>query len=287
MLSGRGVALPSSSTRPAAPRRARRPPRGRRSGGPLVLVGGLVLLVDDDQPQLARRGRRRPSGDRRRPAPHPRAAAATRRSAGPCVRRECSTATVSPKRSLKRETICGVSAISGTITIAPAAPLQRLRGGAQVDLGLARGGHAVQQPLLEAPLGESPPAAARAPARCSPLSSRARPRYARRAVRRRTPCADRPPAPAQAAASAPGGSTSPSALASGRAVFRGQPPGEPHELLGHAQLERPQGRQQPLVRHLAALTQARDDAQDRARAERHDQHRADRDALAQRLRAGR
>ena len=85
----------------------------------LVLVGGVVLLVDRRSGRGRRPARTRPSAARRRPAPRPRAAAATARSAGPGVIRECRTATVSPKRAVKRATICGVSAISGTITIAP------------------------------------------------------------------------------------------------------------------------------------------------------------------------
>ena len=71
------------------------------------------------------RGRRSartpPSAGRRRRAPRRGAGAATRRSARPWTACECSTATVSPKRSTKRATICGVSAISGTSTIAPCA----------------------------------------------------------------------------------------------------------------------------------------------------------------------
>ena len=41
----------------------------------------------------------------------------SRRSAS--VSAECSTATRSPKRARKRPSVCGVSAISGTSTIAP------------------------------------------------------------------------------------------------------------------------------------------------------------------------
>ncbi len=59
---------------------------------------------------------------------------------------------------MKRATICGVSAISGTSTITPRPCVERRRGGAQVDLGLARAGDAVQQ----APLGRAAP---RAPSR--------------------------------------------------------------------------------------------------------------------------
>ena len=52
---------------------------------------------------------------------------------------------------MKRATICGVSAISGTITIARPPPLQRGRDRAHVDLGLARARDAVQQQPLRPP----------------------------------------------------------------------------------------------------------------------------------------
>ena len=92
-LSGRGVALPASSTAPAR--------RGAALGDvarvvarvALLLVGGVVLLVDDDQPEVGRAARRPPSAARRRCAPRRGAGAATRRSARPAPSCECSTAT--------------------------------------------------------------------------------------------------------------------------------------------------------------------------------------------------
>ncbi len=59
--------------------------------------------------------------------------------------RLCSTATSSPNRARKRPTVCGVSEISGTSTIDAAAGLEHFLDSAQVDLGLARSGHAVDQ----------------------------------------------------------------------------------------------------------------------------------------------
>ena len=61
---------------------------------------------------------------------------------------ECSTATRSPKRSSKRRVVCGVSAISGTSTIAERPCSSASRSGAQVDLGLPAPGDAVQQERL-------------------------------------------------------------------------------------------------------------------------------------------
>ncbi len=104
-----------------------------------------MLLVDHDQPEVGERARRPPSAARRRRAPRRGASATTRRSARGRVSCECRIATSSPKRSTKRPAVCGVSAISGTSTIADCAALERGRDGAQVDLGLAAAGDAVQQ----------------------------------------------------------------------------------------------------------------------------------------------
>ena len=85
----------------------------------LLLVGGVVLLVDADR----RRGRgtgaktaeRAPTTTRA--SPRATRSRSSRRSASPSE--EWRTATVSPKRAVKRASVCGVSAISGTRTIAP------------------------------------------------------------------------------------------------------------------------------------------------------------------------
>ena len=67
----------------------------------------------------------------------------SKRSRG--VSAEWSTATSSPKRARKRATSCGVSAISGTSTIEPRFGSARRGDGAQVDLGLAAAGDAVER----------------------------------------------------------------------------------------------------------------------------------------------
>ena len=84
----------------------------------LLLVGGVVLLVDADQPERGNRGEDRGAGadDDRRLAEAIRSRS-SRRSAS--VSAEWRTATRSPKRARKRPSACGVSAISGTSTIAP------------------------------------------------------------------------------------------------------------------------------------------------------------------------
>ncbi len=58
---------------------------------------------------------------------------------------ECQTLTPSPSRARSRDSSWGVSAISGTRTIDPRPRAARLGHGPQVDLGLARARHPVQQ----------------------------------------------------------------------------------------------------------------------------------------------
>ncbi len=67
------------------------------------------------------------------------------------------------------------------------------------------------------------------------------------------------------------------------AVLGGDPLGERDEVHGNAELERAQRLQQALLGDLAVLGHAHDDPEDLAAPERHDQHRADVDALAQTL----
>ena len=88
------------------------------AGVGLLLVGGVVLLVDADQAETQHRredGRAGSDDDRRL---SPRRSARARRAAPPPFRR-WSTAMRSPKRAWNRPRVCGVSAISGTRTIAP------------------------------------------------------------------------------------------------------------------------------------------------------------------------
>ena len=140
----------ASRCRPAAPRprprRAARPPRARRS------AGRPPACRRSRAPRRRRSGRGRrtartpPSAGRRRRAPRRGAAATTRRSARRAESCECRIATrVAEALPRSAPAVCGVSAISGTSTIAER-PRSSARGDrAQVDLGLAAAGHAVQQ----------------------------------------------------------------------------------------------------------------------------------------------
>ena len=145
----------------------------------LVLVGGVVLLVDDDQPEVVDRrehGRARPDADPRLAAAQaqPLVVALARRRARSAAPRRC-------RRSApgSAPTICGVSAISGhEHDHACGRRASVARRGAQVDLGLARAGDAVQQqPLAGRGARDRRPATAR----WSAVSSR---RLARRRARR-------------------------------------------------------------------------------------------------------
>ena len=212
-------AAASRSRRAKAPRRA---PRSRSSATcrrvvarvALVLVGRVVLLVDHDQPEVA--DRREDGGARadRDPRLAACAAAATRRSARP--RRARSAAARRCRRSArwKRPTVCGVSAISGTSTITPSPALERRGRRAQVDLGLARAGDAVEQPARR-PRATAATAARllrrsarpRASARATVSGDRRRLRAARsrtspRASSRRSAADRRPAARGSAASSA-------------------------------------------------------------------------------------
>ena len=77
-----------------------------------------MLLVDDDQPDAGPAERRPPTAGPTQTRASPARSRAHSSWRSPAPSRECRTATVSPKRSTKRETICGVSPISGTSTIA-------------------------------------------------------------------------------------------------------------------------------------------------------------------------
>ena len=112
----------------------------------LLLVRGVVLLVDDDQAEpRQRREHRQPGAEHdvgraacAPPASGAGAAPASGRCAGRPPRRP-------GKRSAKRATSCGVRLISGTSTSAWRPRASAPAGGAQVDLGLAAAGGAVQQ----------------------------------------------------------------------------------------------------------------------------------------------
>ena len=115
----------------------------------VLLERAVVLLVDDDHAEVRRAARTPPSARRPRSAPRRAAAATTRRAAPARVSPQCRTATWSPKRARNRAASCGVSAISGTSTSAVLPDGARLGDHAQVDLGLAAAGDAVQQERRE------------------------------------------------------------------------------------------------------------------------------------------
>ena len=187
-------AAPSSPAAASRSRRRRRRPRARpasprrcarRSGG------RTPACRTSRAPRRCRSGRgsaparRRPSGRRRRRAPRRATirSRSSRRSAS--VSPECSTAMRSPKRAWKRPSVCGVSAISGTSTIAPVAALERGGAGLEVDLRLAAAGRAGEQQVRAAAVDrlDDPRDRRAAAASCSCAGS-ASPAM---------PCAGRPP----------------------------------------------------------------------------------------------
>ena len=105
-----------------------------------------MLLVDDDQARGrstgAKTAERGPTHDARLAAC---AGAATRRSARPTPSAECSTATPSPKRASKRASDLRRERDLGHQHDRARPGSSAACDGAQVDLGLARAGHAVKQ----------------------------------------------------------------------------------------------------------------------------------------------
>ena len=168
-----------------------------------------------------------------------------------------------------------------------AALLQRVRGGAQVDLGLARSRHPLQQAPLEPATvehgvqrlerllllgGEAWQASLRAPG-WTPADGQVLRAHDRAAAAALTPAE-----PARGA----GGQHERQRARDRRAVLRRDPLGQRDQLDGHAQLQRPQRREQLLLGDLAVLGQADDDSEHMPAGERDDQHRADvHDAAAQ------
>ena len=160
----------ASRSRPRCAR-AWRPPRGRRSAGRTRAC------------TTRRAPRRSRSGPGRAPAANTAERAPTTTRASPAAMRACSaplragvsalcsTATVSPNRATNRPAVCGVSAISGTSTTAPLPCASARSITAQVDLGLARAGDAVQQHLALA-ARPPPPAQPATAARCASVSRR-------------------------------------------------------------------------------------------------------------------
>ena len=148
-VSGRGVAVPATSTAP----RPRRAPAGDGAGVvagvALLLVGGVVLLVDHDQAEVADRGedgRARADADARLAAAQaPPLVVALAGGEGRVEDREA-VAEPGPeaRHRLRRE------ADLGDEDDRAAAARQRRLDRGQVDLGLARAGDAVQQLLARA-----------------------------------------------------------------------------------------------------------------------------------------
>ena len=107
-----------------------------------VLVAGLVLLVHHDHARGPRPARRppsaRPTATRRSPRRSSRQASAR----SPSESALCSTATWSPKAPRSRLTVCGVSPISGTSTMAPAPCGQHPPHRLEIDQRLAAAGDA-------------------------------------------------------------------------------------------------------------------------------------------------
>ena len=247
------------------------------AGIALVLVGGVVLLVDHDQAEaLDRREHRRPRADA-----HARLAAAQAppflvalAGTQPRVQHghRLAKALVEAADDLRRERDLGHEHDRAAILC------QRGRGGAQVDLGLARSGHPVQQPASEAALEQ------RAAQRLQHAFLRVR-----ELRRPRTAATDREMAHARgraalAAAEAPRGAGREherQRTRERRAVLGGDPARKLDELAGNARLERAQRREQLLGGNLAIAGEADDDAQHLPARERHDQRRADVDVAAQ------
>ena len=146
-----GAASPTRTPRPRPrARRASPPPCARRS------ADRTPACTTRRAPR--RRRRRRASGTgantaERAPtttgaSPDAIRSRSSRRSAS--LSAEWRTATRSPKRARKRPSVCGVSAISGTSTIAPRPRRERRRARADVHLGLAAPGRAVEQDVAAA-----------------------------------------------------------------------------------------------------------------------------------------
>ena len=150
--------------------------------------------------------------------------------------------------------------------------LERGRGCAEVDLGLARARDAVQQAPFGAPLAED----CEQRLERGPLLGRElrceRPAHPHRQVLGRSAAAA--PAPAQPAGGARRQHQGEGACGR-RAVFLRDPAGELNEVGGNAELQRAQRREQPLGCDLAAVGEPDDHTEDLAAAERHDEHGSD------------
>ena len=146
-VSGRGVAEPPSSRALRLVRAVLGDVTGVVARVALVLVGRVVLLVDDDQAELLdgrEHGRARPDRDPRladaQPAPLVVALAVGER--GVQQRDGVAEAGGEPRHGLRRQRDLGHEHDHALVA------LERPGRRAEIDLGLARTGHAVQQPRL-------------------------------------------------------------------------------------------------------------------------------------------
>ena len=160
----------------------------------------------------------------------------------------------------------------------PAPLLQDGSGRTQVDLGLARAGHAVQQAMCRATLRKRRQQRLQRGLLGGGELGQAK---AARAHRQMLGAFGRTAFASGEASRCAGGQYERQRAREGGAVLRGDPLGERDEIDGHAELQCTQGREQALVGDLAVLGEARDDPEHLAAPERHDEHRADADALAQ------
>jgi hypothetical protein len=139
------VAEPSSTLAPLEPAAVDGQVARRVARAFLLLEAGVVLLVDHDQPEPRQRGQHRQpraQHDAAWPGARPASAQALRRRQAAVQRDQ---ADGPAKARAKRASSCGVRLISGTSTSTCAARPPARGGGAQVDLGLAAAGGAVQQ----------------------------------------------------------------------------------------------------------------------------------------------
>ena len=261
------MAVPSTTGQPASLARITATSRAGVAQALLLLERGVVLFVDDDQ------GEPRQRGEHREPrAEHDAGLAACRREPGRGRARPrralCITAMrASGKACRKRASSCGVRLISGTSTSAWPPSCEHARDQAQVHLGLAAAGDAVQQERLEAAERAADRARWRAPARRSACG------WTRSGAKRAPRPRLRAPFSAEASTSAGAAAARRSPFAERAVVVRGE---EAHQLQPVARQARRVAEDAHDRLELAprgpscASRFLHHDADARARAERHD-----------------
>ena len=179
-LSSDGVAEPSTTSTPSQPAAPDREVARRITRAFLLLVRRVVLLVDDDQAEPRQRGEHREPGAEHEVGDAEVRARASCAAAAPASGR-CAARRCGGRRSARRS----APQLRRQVDLGHqhqrlAAGRERLLGGAQVDLGLAAAGHAVQQHgarrrsrRRRGDRGAAPPPApASAPARAAPRQRR-------------------------------------------------------------------------------------------------------------------